>query len=162
MCSLIESQEEHSCEENFQVQKANTCVRLLAVAEGGGGEEEKRKRGGRDDKDQEVSGDSGDEEDGGDSRSDGGQVMMAMMLVVALEMVRTTELIVTMLVAGQEEETAEQILFMLFGPRIWEHNGQCCHQHHHLCQRCNHHPDKMKSKNTLKNSTRMKSKVKTL
>ena len=45
---------------------------------------------------QEVSSDTGEDEDDGDSLDNG----------------------------DQEEETAEQILFMLFGPRIWEHDGQ--------------------------------------
>ena len=46
-------------------------------------------------------------------------------MVVALEMTRRTEIVVAIVVTTvQEEETAEQILFMLFGPRIWEHNGQ--------------------------------------
>ena len=38
--SLMESEEKQSSENNFQVQEANTCIGLLAVAEGGGGEEE--------------------------------------------------------------------------------------------------------------------------
>ena len=43
--SLMESEEKQFSENNFQVQEANTCIGLLAVAEGGGGEEEEGEEG---------------------------------------------------------------------------------------------------------------------
>ena len=27
---------------------------------------------------------------------------------------------------GKDDETPEEIIFMLFGPRVWEHEGKIC------------------------------------